>query len=72
MYTIHQHHQQIAFRAAVLEQENAILRTQLGALRDEVGTLRQVICVQSTVSPPSLRSATTTTLATSSAASITE
>uniref|UniRef100_T1GXJ9 BZIP domain-containing protein n=1 Tax=Megaselia scalaris TaxID=36166 RepID=T1GXJ9_MEGSC len=33
----------IAFRAAILEQENAILRAQLLAMRDEVSTLRQLI-----------------------------
>lgn len=35
---------QIAFRAAILEQENAILRTQTLALREEVTTLRQMLC----------------------------
>ncbi|KAL5286429.1 zip-7 family protein [Megaselia abdita] len=33
----------IAFRAAILEQENAILRAQLLAMREEVSTLRQLI-----------------------------
>lgn len=37
-------HIKIAFRAAVLEQENAILRSQMLTLRDEVTTLRQMIC----------------------------
>lgn len=40
---------QIAFRAALLEQENAILRTQNLALREEVTTLRQMICNRSKV-----------------------
>lgn len=35
---------QIAFRAAILEQENAILRAQILALREEVNTLQQMIC----------------------------
>lgn len=35
---------QIAFRAAVLEQENSILRAQVVALREEVNTLRQMLC----------------------------
>lgn len=35
---------QIAFRAAVLEQENSILRAQVIALREEVNTLRQMMC----------------------------
>lgn len=36
--------EQIAFRAAILEQENAILRAQILALREEVNTLQQMIC----------------------------
>lgn len=35
---------QIAFRAALLEQENAILRAQILALREELATLQQMIC----------------------------
>lgn len=35
---------QIAFRAAFLERENAILRAQILALRDEVTALQQLIC----------------------------
>ncbi|XP_055314542.1 uncharacterized protein LOC129575287 isoform X2 [Sitodiplosis mosellana] len=34
----------IAFRAALLEQENAILRAQILALREELATLQQMIC----------------------------
>lgn len=47
---------QIAFRAALLEQENAILRTQVVALHDEVGTLRKVLCVQQSTAarPPAI------------------
>lgn len=36
----------VAFRAAMLEQENSILRAQNIALRDEVSTLRQLLCVR--------------------------
>lgn len=37
-------HSQIAFHAALLEQENAILRAQIVALREELATLQQMIC----------------------------
>lgn len=36
----------IALRAAFLEQENSILRTQILALRDELQTLRQIISLE--------------------------
>lgn len=35
---------QIALRAALLEQENNILRIQLSALRKELATLQQIVC----------------------------
>lgn len=35
---------QIALRAAILEQENNILRIQLSALRKELATLQQIVC----------------------------
>lgn len=35
---------QIAIRAALLEQENAILRAQILALREELATLQQLMC----------------------------
>lgn len=36
----------VAFRAAMLEQENSILRAQTIALREEVATLRQLMCTR--------------------------
>ncbi|KAJ6645479.1 D site-binding protein [Pseudolycoriella hygida] len=41
----------IAFQAAVLEQENAILRAQVVSLRDENSTLRHLLCTRGTSIP---------------------
>lgn len=42
---------QIAFQAAVLEQENAILRAQVVSLREENTTLRHLLCTRGTNIP---------------------
>lgn len=47
---------QIALRAAILEQENSILRAQTIALREEVCTLRQILCNSRTLTSAALAS----------------
>lgn len=46
--------QQIALRAAILEQENSILRAQTIALREEVCTLRQILCNSRALTSPAI------------------
>lgn len=49
---------QIAFRASILEQENAILKSQIFTLRDEIATLRQMIFPRNALSTTSTLSVT--------------
>ena len=44
------HFFQIAFRASILEQENAILKSQVFSLRDEITALRQMLFPSATAS----------------------